>query len=129
MILLLLPIAIAAMILTYAASYHVLKPLPAIGRPRPIAAIVALLSGLSLLSLGHGVVALILIPYAALGSSLLFLVLYKWLLRSGAWRNLQRFFEDYDSSPPRRPPPSKRAPSNQSKRVSGHLGGTPTMEE
>jgi len=76
--LLVILIAVAATILTYAASYHVLKTHTELEPARPIAAAVALLSGLSLLILGDSVVVLILIPYAALGISLLLLPLLKW---------------------------------------------------
>ena len=76
--LLIIPLAVAATILTYAASYRMLKEFTAFGPPRLIAAIVALLSGLGLLSLGGGVVAFLLLRYAALGLSLLLLPLLKW---------------------------------------------------
>jgi hypothetical protein len=98
--LLLVPIAIAATVVTYGVSYHVLNKLGVFGSPRLIAGCVALLSGLSLLSPGNGVVTLILLPYAALGLSLLLLPLLRWLDRSGCWRKLQRLWEDEPPAPP-----------------------------
>src|SRR5215471_4390597 len=79
--LLILLIAVAATVLTYAASYAVLKNHTALEPARPIAAAVALFSGLSLLTLGSGVIVLVLIPYAALGLSLLLLSLLRWFRR------------------------------------------------
>jgi len=127
--LLIIPLAAAATILTYAASYHALKTIPAFGRPRVIAAIVALLSGLGLLSLGDGVATVILLPYTALGLSLVFLLLYKWLMRSGAWRDIQRRFEENTSSPRRRLPPSTGKPSNEKKAILGHFCETSRRKE
>ena len=127
--LLLLPIAVAATILTYAASQHVLKTFTAAGPPRLIAAIIALLNGLSLLSLGDGVVALILVPYAALGLSLLLLVLVKWLMRSGEGRDLEHWFQDQSPEPPRRRLGGKRQPGTPKAGTSAHLRETPPTQE
>lgn len=127
--LLILPIAGAATILTYAVSQQVLKTFTAFGPPRLIAAVVALLSGLNLLSLGDGVVTLILIPYAALGLSLLVLVLLKWLMRSGAGRDLERFFKDEPPTPPRRRPRGIRPLTSAKAPTSAHLRETPPTEE
>jgi hypothetical protein len=127
--LLLLPIAVAATILTYAASHHVLKTFTALGHPRLIAGIVALLSGVSLLSLGDGVITLILIPYAALGLSLLFLPLLKWLVGSGAGRDLERWFQDQSPGSPRRRPGGNCQPGSPQSPASAHLRETPPNQE
>jgi len=88
--LLMIPIAIAATVLTYVVSHHVINAHTTLGSARPLATMIALLTGLSLLSLGNGVVMLILIPYAALGLSLLLLPLLRWLLHRSTGRNLNR---------------------------------------
>jgi hypothetical protein len=126
---LIIPLAAAAVILTYAASYHALKTIPAFGRPHVIAAIVALLSGLGLLSLGDGVVTFILIPYMALGLCLRFLLLYNWLMCSGAWRDIQRFFEDNTPWSHRPQPPSTQPLNREQEHSSGHLRGNQRTEE
>lgn len=124
MSLLLLPIAVAATILTYTVSYRVLQKFTALEPPRLIAAVVALLSGLSLLSLGDGVVTLILIPYAALGLSMLVLLLLRWLMRSWARRDLERFLNDERPVPPRRLPGGQRRPGRRNEPAE-HLRETP----
>ena len=127
--LLLLPIAVASMILTYAASHQVLKSFTALRPPRLIVLMVALLTGLSLLSLGNGVVTLILLPYAALGLTVLVLVLLKCLKRCGALRRLQEFLKDETPAPPRRLPDRKTPPATNKDFASGHLKQTHPPEE
>ena len=99
-----MPVLIAVTLLTYAVSFRALKNFTAIESPRLVAVCVALLSGLGLLSLGNGLITLILIPFATLGLSLLIFALFRWLVRIGALRDLQRFLDDNTSFPPRRPP-------------------------
>jgi len=89
-----MPVVIAAAVLTYAATYCALKNFSAIESPRLAAVCVALLSGLSLLSLGNAIVILILLPCATLGLALLIFALFRWLVRIGAVRDLQRFLDD-----------------------------------
>jgi hypothetical protein len=110
--LLLLPIVVAATILTYVATYHALRTSTTIESPRPIAAMVALLTGVSLLALGQGIVALILIPYAALGLSLLFLLLSRLLRQSEAGRELKRWLEDSWRGPSHHRPSGDRTARN-----------------
>lgn len=124
-----MPVVIAATLLTYAVTYRALKNFTTIGPPRLVAVCVALLSGLGLLSLGDGAVALILIPYAALGLALLFFALFRWQVRSGAWGDIQRSFEDNTPSSPRRPPASAQRRSGARKRAAGHLRETPQTKE
>ena len=121
---LLIPIAGAAALLAYAVSHRVIKTLTTVGSPRLIAAIVALLSGISILSLGDGVIALILIPYAALGLSLLFLAPLKWLVRGGAGRGGQRGFRDCSPGRPRRRPGSAGQPGSSQAPSPAHLRET-----
>ena len=127
--LLLLPIAGAASALTYAATYHALKNFTTIESPRLVAVCIALLSGLGLLSLGNGLITLILIPFATLGLSLLAFALFRWLVRSGAWREIQNIFEDNITSFQPRRPPAPMPPTGAKKRASGHLPETPQTKE
>ena len=129
MTLLLLPIAVAATILTYAVSYRVLTTFTVLQPPRLIAAIVAILSGLSLLSLGGGAIPLILIPYAALGLSLPIVLLLKWLMRGGVPRDWERWLQDHASGRPRRRPGPGRQPRSRNASTSAHLRDTPPSEE
>jgi hypothetical protein len=88
--LLTIPIALTATMVTYIVSYQVLREFTSLESPGLVAAVVALLTGLGLISLGDGVVTLILIPYAALGLWLLLLPGLKWLARGEVWRALER---------------------------------------
>lgn len=129
MFLIALPIAAAAMILTYVASYHVLKTHTAFGSPRLIAAIVAALSGIGLLSLGESIVMLILIPYAAVGLSLLFLLLLKWLESARAERDLARGFDEHFPGRPCRRSDGPCQPRNLRASRPAPLRETPPTEE
>lgn len=88
--LLLLISVVEATGLTYTASNHVLKTFTTLGSPRLLAAIVAFLSGLSLWSQGPGNLALMRFSRAALGLSLVFLPMVKWLWRSETIRDMAR---------------------------------------
>ena len=101
--LLIIPITVAGTLLTYAASYDVLETLTTLEPPRLLAAVVALLSSLSLLSLGDGAVTLILVPYATLGLSLLMLLLFKWLGGLRVGRTFGHWLGKPPHSKPRRP--------------------------
>ena len=100
--LLVLFVAVAGMMLTYTATRRVLKNFSALESPRLIGAVVALLTGVSMLSLDGGVASLILIPYEVLGLSLLVLLLLKWRTRDGTPRELVRWFQDQSPRQPRR---------------------------
>lgn len=122
--LLLLPIAGAASVLTYAVAFQALKNFSAFESPRLIALCIALLSGLGLLSLSNGLITLILIPYAALGLALLSFALFRWLMRCGALRDIQQFFEDNISAPLQRPPDPTPPGSGANKHAAPHLRET-----
>ena len=129
MILLALPLAVAATILTYAVSYRVLTTFTLLQPPRLIAAIVAILSGLSLLSLGGGVIPLLLIPCAALGLSLPIVLLLKWLMRGRVPRDWERWRQDHTSGRRRRRPGPGRQPGSRNASTSAHLRDTPPTKE
>src|SRR5262245_3382891 len=91
---LLIPIAILAAVMTYLVTSYVLRTFGTFDSPRLIALCIALLSGFSLLSFGQGFVVLILLPYAALGLTILPLLLLKWLIGSTSRFDLKRFLRD-----------------------------------
>jgi hypothetical protein len=126
--LLLIPIALMATLLTYAVCYQVLNKFSVCPSPRSLAAAVAFLTGLSLLSAGSGVVAVILIPYAALGLSLLLLPFLKWLCRSERGSKHEGRYPVSPRFSRRRPdgPTRSRAPETP---LSAHVRETPSTRE
>jgi hypothetical protein len=129
MILFIVPLAVVATVLTYAATYQVLKGFGLFESPRLIAVITALLSGLGLLSLGSVIVPLILLPYAALGLSLLFLLLLRWVSRGGPGRSVERLPKNELLEPTRRVPGGVRRPTNRKKSACFHLREAPPTKE
>jgi hypothetical protein len=113
-------IAVAVTALTYVVSQQALKTSSTLESPRLIAAIVALLSGFSLLCLGDGALTPILLPYAALGLALLLLVLLKWLIGTGAWQQIQRRIEDRAPRLPRSGSDPPARPESKSRESAAH---------
>jgi hypothetical protein len=89
-------------VVVYVVSHHALKTFTSFGPARLLAAIVALLSGLSVLSMGNSVVTVMLIPYPALGLSLLFLPLLERLLQRNWGRDLEHRVQGRPLAPLRR---------------------------
>lgn len=106
--LLLMLIVIAAAVLSYRVSHRVFARHLRMGSPQLIGVGVAMLTGVSLLCLGEVVVWLVLLPYAALGLSLLLLPMLKWWRRTNAGDKLQQFVAEarrwYEASKDSKPP-------------------------
>jgi len=126
---LVLTVATVAAVLTYIVGFQAFKTFTALRSPRLIAVIVAVLTGLSLFSLGGIVVALILVPYAALGLSLLLLPLVRGLNLSAPWRRFQEFLQDRTAKRIRRQPGVTTRPVAKKHRTPVHLRETPPTEE
>lgn len=75
-------VATAAGLMTFFVSFRVFRDQFKLGPPGLMAAAVAGLAFLGLMSQGQGLIAAILIPYAALGLTLLLLFLLFWIV---AW--------------------------------------------
>lgn len=127
--LILILIALVATIVTYSVSLHALRQFNVFESPRPLAAVVALLTGLSMFSVGSSVILLILIPYAALGVSLLLLPLLKWLLRNGNGNDFERWLQDRSSRWLRRPSESDQSTNQTPDRCSPRPRDTPPTED
>lgn len=109
--LLLLPIILIATFLSYSvfriAAEHI-----ELGPPRVVAVLCALLTATAMLHFGDAVITLVLLPYAAVGTALLFLWLLRWLLARGVIGKLRHLLADVRALSKQKPsPPQPKDPA------------------